>query len=283
MGHRVAKVVGALGLAVLLVAGYAYERFARRSPLRFTYLTGPISDDRYGQLASQKGWSKTSLEVAPGVRLNGLVHPPQSSDASWILFYPGNDDHMLARGQRFLDKLAQGRDLGLAVFAYRGYDSSGGTPRIDDLGADASRILEHVAGLPGVTRERLHVVGFSIGGHLAVRAVAAANQAKRRVASLTLLAGVNDIVMLRRTPWQKLALGDVLQTQPFVPDVPAPTLVLQGTADECLEGDTQGLAISKALGDRARYQEFGGVGHEALLDHEPALAAARAFIAEQAK
>jgi len=268
--------LGLLGVVTLLAASlHLYERFVRRSPLRFTYLTGPIGDARYDELGSKPGWSKTSLQVAPGVRLNGLLRLPQASDAPWILFYPGNDDHMLARGQTLLVKLAEQRDLGLAVFAYRGFDSSGGTPQIEDLGTDANAILEHVAGLPGVARERLHVVGFSIGGYLAVRAVAAANRAKRRVGSLALMASVNDIVMLRRSPWQKLSLGDALQTQPFLADVPAPVLVLQGSADQTLTGTAQAHAIVNALGQRARYLELEGIGHEALLDCEPALQAAR--------
>jgi dipeptidyl aminopeptidase/acylaminoacyl peptidase len=257
---------------------YAFERFVRRSPLRFTYLSGPLAPSRYDELASKPGWSKTNLEVAPGVQLNGLLRRPQAANAPWLLFYPGNDDHMLTRGQTILSKLAQERDYGLVVFSYRSFDSSGGSPHIDDLSADASAILEHVAGLPGVARERLHVVGFSIGGYLAVRAVAAANHEHRRVASLSLLASVNDIVMLRRAPWQKLSLGDVLRTQPFLADVPAPVLVLQGTADQALVGAGQGQAIAHALGERAQYRELAGVGHEELLDHEPALQAVRELI-----
>jgi len=89
------------------------------------------------------------------------------------------------------------------------------------------------------------------------------------------MASVNDIVMLRRSPWQKLSLGDALRTQPFLADVPAPVLVLQGGADQALAGTAQGHAIASGLGERARYMEFEGIGHEELLDHEPALEAVR--------
>jgi alpha-beta hydrolase superfamily lysophospholipase len=86
--------------------------------------------------------------------------------------------------------------------------------------------------------------------------------------------------MLRRAPWEKLSLGDALRTQPYLAEVPAPVLVLQGTADEALHGTGQGQDISRALGDRASYRELEGVGHEALLDHEPALQAVREFITQ---
>jgi pimeloyl-ACP methyl ester carboxylesterase len=267
-------------LALLSASAYLFERFVRRSPLRFIYLTNELAGPAYDAMASKPGWSKASVQAAPGVKLNGLLRRPQAADAPWLLFYPGNDSTMLARGQGFLTKLAQDRDWGLAVFSYRGFDSSGGTPELDDLANDASAILEHVVSISGTTPARLHVIGFSIGGHLAVRAVAAANLAKRPAASLTLLASVNDIVMIRRAPWQKLALGDAYRTQPFLADVPAPVLVLQGTADEALNGPGQGRDISSALGQRARYQELEGVGHEALLDREPALQLVRDFISK---
>lgn len=273
--------LGALALlATLGGALYAYERFVRRSPLRFTYLTGPLSESRYRELSSQPGWARDQLEVAPGVRLNGLVRRPRSPEADWILLYPGNDDHMLARGQKLLTRLAQERDLGLAVFAYRGFDSSAGTPELSVLALDAGSIWRHVAALVSSGGGRLHAVGFSIGGHLAVRAAAAEGRGPRPVASLTLLASVNDIVMLRRAPWQKFALGDALRTQGFLSELATRVLVLQGSADEALAGPVQGRAIAQALGGRARYEEFEGIGHEALLDHEPALASVRAFIAE---
>jgi pimeloyl-ACP methyl ester carboxylesterase len=114
-----------------------------------------------------------------------------------------------------------------------------------------------------------------------VRAVGAANAANRRVASLSLLASVNDIIMMRRAPWQKFSLGDELATQPFLSQVPAPVLVLQGGADQTLAGPGQGRDIAKALGDKATYREFEGVGHEALLEHEPALQAVREFVAKR--
>lgn len=275
--------LGVVALGILLAlagSSYLYERFVHRSPLRFIYLTGPLVAASYDELAARAGWSKTSLQVAPSIALNGLLRRPKAEDAPWLVFYPGNDAHMLTRGQQLLEKLAAERDYGLAVFAYRGFDSSGGTPQIEDLAADASAILNHVASLPGVKRERLHVVGFSIGGYLAVRAVAAANRAGQRVASLSLMASVNDIVMVRRAPWQKFALGDALRTQPFLAEVPPPVLVLQGGADQALAGTGQGKAIASALGARGKYQEFDGVGHEELLDHEPALQAVRAFIAQ---
>jgi pimeloyl-ACP methyl ester carboxylesterase len=54
--------------------------------------------------------------------------------------------------------------------------------------------------------------------------------------------------------------------------------VLQGTEDEALDGPGQGRAIAAALGARAQYVELPGMGHNALLESDAAIARLRAFI-----
>ncbi len=266
-------------LVVLAVGLYVAERFVRRSPLRFPYLTGELASARYDELAAEPGWQRAGVDVAPGIKLNGLVRRA-AAGAPWVLFFSGNDAHLLTRGQSVLTSLAAGRrDWGLAVFAYRGFESSGGEPTLDALAADGSAVVDYLATAHGVRRSALHVVGFSIGGHLAVRAVAAQHARGERVRSLSLLASVNDIVMFRRSPWQKLSLGDAYRTAPYLADLPAPVLVLQGTADEALLGPEQGRAIARALGGRAVYVELAGVGHEALLEDAVALQKVHELIA----
>jgi pimeloyl-ACP methyl ester carboxylesterase len=55
-------------------------------------------------------------------------------------------------------------------------------------------------------------------------------------------------------------------------------LVLQGADDQTLDGATQGKAIAQALGDRAKYVEFAGVGHVPLLSEPGALRAMLEFV-----
>jgi pimeloyl-ACP methyl ester carboxylesterase len=256
-----------------------FGRFLGKKRLRFPYLTGAITGEEYRALAAQPGWIANQIEVAPGIRLNGLVRRPKAPDAPWVLFYQGNDRTMLRVGQAFLSRLSAERDWGLAIYAYRGYDSSDGVARLPELAADAPEILAQLCRAEGLDRSRVHLVGFSIGGHLAVRAMAAAARLSPRPRSLTLLAAVDDIVMVPQSFYQKLDPGDDFQTRPFLDAVPAPVLVVQGTADDALLGPDQGRAIAAKLGDRARYVELAGVGHLALLDNPASIAAAREFIA----
>ncbi len=273
-----------LGLAAIIGLSLAVVgRFVGRTRLRFTYLTGTLPAGEYRGLSSQPGWSASRITVAPGVGLNGLVRRPQAQDAPWVLFYQGNDANLLRVGQAFLKRIGADRDWGLAVYAYRGYDSSDGTPHYADLAADAPQILEQLCESEHIDRSRVHLVGFSIGGHFAVRAMDVAVTLRPRPASLTLLAAVNDIVMVRRSLFQRFDPGDDFQTEPYLGAIPEPVLVVQGTADEALAGPGQGRAISARLGARARYLELSGAGHVALMSDPAAIAATREFIAAHSK
>ncbi|HEY4106950.1 MAG TPA: hypothetical protein VGM44_23780, partial [Polyangiaceae bacterium] len=165
-----------LGVAALAVSIAILPRVFGRKRLRFPYLTGPIASSEYQALAAQPGWSKASANVAPGITLNGLVRRPSAHGAPWVLYYPGNDATQLKRGQAFLSRLRGDQDWGLAVFAYRGYDSSDGTPHVADLAADAPAILSELCKNEKISPAQVNAIGFSIGGYFAVRAANALTQ-----------------------------------------------------------------------------------------------------------
>lgn len=277
---RSARVAIALGgIALVVMAGFPlFERLLGRKRLRFTYLAQPMAEAKYVGLAAELGWAKAAAEVAPGVTLRGLLRRAGSNSAPWVLFYPGNDESQLERGQAFLQRLAGDTDWGLAVFAYRGYDHSDGSPTLAGIREDAPRILAKLCASETLTPARVHLVGFSIGGHFAVQAAGVANRSGERAATLTLLASVDDIVMVAPSPWAKLSAGEDYQTRPYLVDVPSPVLVLQGSADEALAGAEQGRNIAAALGARGTYRELEGVRHVALLEDATALETTRAFI-----
>jgi pimeloyl-ACP methyl ester carboxylesterase len=277
MKRRVALAIPALVL-VLVMAWPLYQRFFGRKRLRFPYLSRPIPAATYDALAAKPGWAKADVRVAPGISLRGLVRRPSAKDKPWLLFYPGNDESQLERGQGFLIRAGSGADLGLAVFGYRGYDASDGKSELAGIRADAPQLLAELCKQEGIKPAQVHLAGFSIGGHFAVHAARGAAERGQRAATLTLLAPVYDIVMYQPSPFEKLSAGEDYQTGPYLADVPAPVLVLQGAADQTLDGASQGLAIAQALGGRGKYVEYAGVGHVPILEHAPALEALREFI-----
>lgn len=276
--------LGLLGAAIVLgMLAPIFQRFLGRTRLRFPYLARPLPAETYARLASKPGWAKAQLQLAGEVSLRGLVRRPQSPTAPWILYYPGNDESQLDRGQAFLMRLASDTDWGLAVFAYRGYDTSDGNAELTAIRADAPEIFVKLCALEKLQPSRVHIVGFSIGGHFAVHAAGGAARRGQRAKSLTLLAPANDIVMVTPSPWERLSPGEDYQTQPFLADVPAPVLVLQGSADSAFHGPEQGKAIAAALGQRATYVELAGVDHVPILENEQALTATREFVTQHSK
>jgi pimeloyl-ACP methyl ester carboxylesterase len=165
----------------------------------------------------------------------------------------------------------------MAVYAYRGYDSSGGTPSRDALVDDADRVMGELLDREHVKPSSLNVVAFSLGGYMAAHVVGEAAKSGRRVASLSLLASVRDITMLRRSWAARLALGDTYEIEPLLGAIPPPVLVVQGGADETL-GAEQGRKIAARLADGARYIELAGVGHNPLLESDAAIGAVRQMI-----
>jgi pimeloyl-ACP methyl ester carboxylesterase len=277
-------ILAVVGIGVVLVGlTTVYQRVFGRTRLRFPYQSRPIPEATYTELATKPGWGKAQLEVAPGVKLNGLVRRPSAATAPWVLYYPGNDESQLERGQGFLSLLGATDDFGLAVFAYRGYDSSQGESKLADIRADAPQIARKFCELVGVPPTRLHLAGFSIGGHFAVHAARGVAAAGKPAKSLTLLAPVDDIVMYHASPWEKLSAGEDYQTRPFLAEVPGPVLVVQGSADSALAGPKQGHDIAQALGDKARYEELAGVDHVPLLKNEQAVRLVRDFVKAHAE
>ncbi len=271
----VAVAVAVLGLALF---SPLRERCFGRARLRFPYLARPLPAATYTALAANPGWAKSELRVAPNITLRGLVRRPASKTAPWVLFYPGNDESQLERGQSFLNALAAQLDWGLAVFAYRGYDASDGQAELRGMRADAPEIFAKLCAAEALPPARVHIAGFSIGGHFAVHAARGAASTGARAATLVLLASVDDIVMYPPSAWEKFSSGEDYQTRPYLHGVPAPVLVLQGTADKALDGPQQGRNLAAALGPRARYEELAGVEHVPLLFDQKALGLVRAFV-----
>ena len=244
---------------------------------RFPYAATPLSDGDYAALAARPSWAKSSIDVVPGVSLNGLVRRPKTEGASWILFFPGNDPSQLTVGQEFLERLAGARNVGLAVYADRGFDSSGGIPSDGALREDGYRILTGFVAAERVDPARLHVVAFSMGTYVALAGVGRAAAEGRKVATLSLLAPVERMEMVHSLLVARLFMGDIFDSTPLLDAIPGPVLIVHGANDQTLNV-SQGRNIAAKLGKRATFRELPGVGHLDIERNETALEAVREMI-----
>jgi len=106
-----------------------------------------------------------------GVRLHGLrLRPAASPPRGTIVYFHGNAENVRTHISGVLWLVEAGYQI--VAFDYRGYGDSGGTPDIAGVNEDGLAILDAAFRLSGVDRERVAVLGQSLGGAVAVYAVA---------------------------------------------------------------------------------------------------------------
>lgn len=264
-------------LVVAFLGRVVMQRMARPRPW-FAYSMKPLDQAGYAALAARPGWAKSSLRVAENVSLCGLVRRPAQRGAPWLLFYPGNDRTQLANAQVLLDRTKGEHDWGLAVYATRGYDCSEGTPEPSTWVSDGIQIFEALVKNEQLEPKQVHLLAFSLGGYAAAHVASHGVSTNQKPGSLSMFASVARIAMVHGDWLSRFTLGDVYDVLPTLSAVPAPVLVLQGSADHTFGGTEQGRAIAARLGERARYLELPGVGHEDILQSEAAISATRALI-----
>jgi pimeloyl-ACP methyl ester carboxylesterase len=265
------------GLLALLCGNALVSRLKRPKPW-FTYSMTRLDQGAYDQLAKRPGWAQSVLTMADKVPLAGLVSRPPRPDAPWVLFFPGNDATQLARGQRLLEQIRAEHPWGLFLYATRGYDASSGTPSPEAYASDAQQVLTTVMRENGIAPAQVHLVAFSLGGYSAFHALNQAAKLGHKPQTLSLLASVARVAMVRRNFLERFATGDIYDVLPLLGEIPGPVLVVQGTADEAFGERRQDKLLAERLGDRGRYLEVPGVGHGALLESPIAISAVRAMI-----
>jgi uncharacterized protein len=247
-----------VGAAVLLAGALTvFGLLQSRKLLRFSYMASPLSEADYGAMAAKPGWRAYMVDVAPGIRLRGLLRAPARPDAPWVVFFNGNSANMLREGQQMLDALCAERGWGGVVWAYRGYDSSGGAPDPAAAEADAFKAWSALLAEQKLQPSAVHLVGFSMGTGIAAAVAAQAHQ--QPPASLTLLAPMTAIHLGERT---QLRLHRY-ETSKWLGAIASPVLVIHGTQDATL-GVEHGRAVAQALGSRAQLLELPGAGHYEL-------------------
>lgn len=262
-------------IAVAALAGVlgtlGYRRLHEQP--RFPYRAHALSAADYGAMAAAPGWREQRLSVGPGVELRGLRREPLAPGGPWVLFFGGNSPHLLRDGQQILDALCAERGWGAMVWAYRGFDSSGGTPDpallIADGFAEYSKLLTEEKVRPSA----VHIVGFSLGTGIAAAIAARARQ--EPPATLTLLAPMTVLYMGEPS---RLRLHRY-ETSKWLAGIVSPTLVVHGTHDTTLKVEN-GRAVAQALGSRGTLLEPPELGHEDLPRSQAVQAAVRDFVSQ---
>jgi pimeloyl-ACP methyl ester carboxylesterase len=249
-----------LFVALAAVAAVPLVWFVAGKLHRFAYWIGRKTDAEIQALATD-GWQRERLAVGDGVELAGLARPPRAADARWILFAPGNSPNVLAASRGDLEQLRGERDLGFLVFAYRGFDASGGTPTPDALAADLLAQWRLLRGR-GVPAARIELWGYSLGSILAAR-LAGELGAAEAPARLVLLATTTRIPVMRFGPLGRFFPDDVFELESALAAIRCPVAIVHGADDAALP-IAGARDVRARLGERAVLHELPGVGHTGL-------------------
>lgn len=239
-----------------------------------------LGETERAMATSMPGWQEERVRAGEEIELVGLSRPAPDPSAPWLLFYGGNAMGLVA-GQHILSLIAGDAPWGLAVFAYRGYDGSGGRPTEESLHADALAHVAHLAERHAVGTNRLVVIGQSLGTGVAARLAATLAERGSPPAALVLLSPYTSMAQVFDDQVPLVPVGwvapDPYRTDRLVGDIDSPVLIIHGSADGLIRVE-HGRRLAQAFGDRASYLELEGRHHNDLWDDPRTAVAIREMV-----
>lgn len=245
---------------------------------RFSYRTRALSAATPASEGAALGYEQCALPLAGGGALRGFVRAPRVNKARFVLFFPGNAKGQLAEALALLEILRDARDLGVAVWSYRGFEGSDGEPSPEAIAEDARMQRAFLAARYGVGCERLVIAGYSMGSGIALRLAAELEVREQTPSGLLLLSPFSRFSPSPSRWYGRLLRAHRYETSDSAERYRGPTLVMAGSHDDVLPVAIHARPLVRTLGIHARYIELPGKGHVDYLHDRVLLAPAIDFI-----
>lgn len=214
------------------------------------------------------------LRSADGVALHAWFLPAAAPAEGTVLFLHGNAENISTH----IGAVAwlPARHFNVLLLDYRGYGRSEGTPSVDGALLDIDAALSHLIGRADVDARRITVFGQSLGGALAILAVA---QSPRRDAIRALVtdSAFSDFRGIAReklrSRWFLLPFATPLSwtisdrhrpLESVARITPIPLFIIHGEDDSIVPA-AHARALFSAAGEPRQLRIYAGAGHIASL------------------
>lgn len=133
----------------------------------FFYPQKELFENPYLKLVS---YEDVYFSTSDGLKLHGWYIRAKDKSKGTVIQLHGNAENISTHVNSVLWLTLKGYDV--FTFDYRGYGRSDGKTTLDGVHTDAQAALETIIKLPNINKERIFILGQSLGGAIAVYTVA---------------------------------------------------------------------------------------------------------------
>ena len=208
-----------------------------------------------------RAFTNVTFRAADGVSLHGWLMPVDRDVKSKgvVVFSHGNAGSV-GYHLGFIDWMVDaGYDV--LLYDYRGFGKSGGTPSREGLIKDVEAAFSFVAQRKDLAGRGVFSFGHSLGGAKSIVALSRSRVPNLRgVITDGTFASYEGMATVLAGDFGKNLVSDELAPQDYVARLPAPLLIVHGTADEVVPF-AQGKQLFAAAVPRKTFYEVKGGGH----------------------
>jgi len=212
-------------------------------------------------------YKSVTFESEDKTRLHGWFVPATDKAIGTVLHFHGNAQNLTAHFS-FVKWLPK-QGFNVFLFDYRGYGKSEGTPTRTGVHKDAIAALKYVQARDDVDSDRLLVLGQSLGGAVAISAIASTNTNASGICGIAVESTFDSYAAIAKEKAPAflvaLAISDKLSPNAVVKNLsPIPIVFIHGTSDRVVPYRRGKSLFDKASKPKAMWTIKGGRHTEAF-------------------
>lgn len=220
-------------------------------------------------------YSDIYIESDEGLKLHGWKLLTQNVKKGSVLFIHGNGENISTHFANLYWMIEHGYDG--YIFDYRGYGKSEGIPELDGVVRDVYAMLDYVVNQVNAD-QRVIVIGHSMGGALAINAVAGYNNKKRILTLVTVEAFsdyqdiTQDVLARNWLTWLiqwplSLTINNSYSPVDVIAKVSPVPLLIMHSRDDVLVSLEHAMILYEAASNPKQFIEISG-DHSHVFDFE---------------